>query len=213
MKGRLTFLGAAFITVVIMLQTGAVHAQQTGVTEGVLTAKGETWIAVQADGVHESTKLVPCWIGGLPQNGGGLDKRMLALFQQLVVGSRLKVAWVRGEHLCVTAIQVLSLPGQDGTTTDDNSSAQQEKPPAQKAGSFVGVVTGKGESWIAIRPDGEHESQKFIPRWVGGAPNQGGGFDKDALRAIAEIAVGSHVSVTWIWDEHYRLTGLKPAAQ
>jgi hypothetical protein len=155
----------------------------------------------------------------LPRQGGGPDKRMLALFRQLVVGSRLKVAWMRsGEQLCVTNIQVLRPPqDEENDATGDGQNGQQgahrEEPPAQKSGNFTGIVTGKGENWITIQPDGEHESRKFIPRWIGGAPDQGGGFDKDALRAIREVAVGTHVSVTWVWDEHYRLTGLKPAAQ
>jgi hypothetical protein len=204
MNRNSAFWGVLFVTWACGSLSGAAHAQQTGVTEGVLTAKGEAWIAVRADNAEESTKLVPCWVGGLPRNGGGLDKRMLALFQQLVIGSRLKVAWVQSERLCVTKIQVLSLPGEE----DGNS--KTEEPPAQKSGNFTGIVTEKGENWIKIRPDGQQESRKFLPRWIGGTPAQGGGLDKDALRAIHDVTIGTSVSVSWIWDEHYRLTAMNP---
>lgn len=186
---------------------------QTGVAQGVLTGKGEAWIAVRADGEKESTKLVPRWIGGLPQNGGGLDKQVLAKIREIAVGSRVKVAWLRDEHLRVVDIEVLAQSGQDGEegagTADGSTQQEPSAEPTQKSGNFAGVVVSKGENWIAIRPDGERESQKFYPRWIGGSPQQGGGLDKEALQAIKETAVGAHVQVGWVWNERYRLTALQ----
>jgi hypothetical protein len=207
------YLAPLPIFVLLLINGSVCRAEpvpQTGITEGVLTAKGESWIAVRADGQQESTKLVPRWIGGLPKNGGGLDKRMLALFRELIIGSRLKVAWLHDEHLRVVDIQVLQLPGQDAEEGTGNTTPKTEEAPAQKEGKFIGVVVEKGENWILIRPDGEHESKKFFPRWIGGAPSQGGGLDKDALRAIHETPVGAHVSVAWVWNERLRLTAMQP---
>lgn len=205
MKRRFSLLCAVVLSLTLLQLAGPARAQQTGVSEGVLTAKGEAWIAVLADGEQQPTKLIPRWVGGLPRNGGGLDKRMLLLFRELVIGSRLKVSWLRDEHVRVVEIQVLNLPGQE---TEKNETNQNEAP-AQKEGAFAGIVLEKGENWISIRPNGEQEPKKFFPRWIGGLPKDGGGFDKEALRAIREVSVGAAVQVGWKWEERLRLTSMR----
>lgn len=172
-------------------------APQSGVFEGVLTAKSDRHIMVRADGEPESRKFVPRWIGGLPKNGGGLDKTVLAAFSKLTVNSRIKVAWVFSERLRVTDIQVLALPGGNGGAT-------------QGDGAFRGIVTAKGENWISVRPDGERESQKFVPRWVGGMPKNGGGYNKEMLASIAQTQVGAHMRIEWVFEEHPRVVVLRP---
>jgi hypothetical protein len=81
-----------------------------GKTAGILTAKGENFIEVQADGEEKARKYVPQWKGGLPAKGGGPDKAMLKTFRSLKVGSRIQVSWVFEERLRALAIEVLMLP-------------------------------------------------------------------------------------------------------
>ena len=45
-----------------------------GTVTGLVTARGDNWIEVKADGEEKGRRYVPHWKGGLPANGGGLDK-------------------------------------------------------------------------------------------------------------------------------------------
>jgi hypothetical protein len=93
---------------------------QTGVAQGVLIGKGKGWIVVRVEdkksGRVQNVRLSPVWVGGLPRQGGGPDKRMLAIFEQLKVGDNLKFSWLRdGKNLYVTSIQVLPPQDEEGT--------------------------------------------------------------------------------------------------
>ncbi|HMF18136.1 MAG TPA: hypothetical protein VKE98_13065 [Gemmataceae bacterium] len=81
-----------------------------GKTVGILTAKGESFIEVQADGEEKARKYVPQWKGGQPAKGGGPDKAMLKIFRSLKVGSRIQVSWVFEERLRALAVEVLAPP-------------------------------------------------------------------------------------------------------
>lgn len=236
-------------------QQGDNQQARSGVTEGILTAKGEGFIMVRANGENESTRLLPRWIGAAPKQGGGLDKQMLIIFQQLIVGSRLKVAWIYDEHFRAVKVQVLHVPGQDDAGNgeepagddppnndgagaggdqqdgdnagddndgDDNANGdgkadgdgkEKDEPKNQdaQAGVIEGVLNNKGIDWISVRPDGERENFRLVPRWLGGTHAQGGGPDKAVLRAIDQIKIGTRVRVEWLRDaEHLRVVSLRP---
>jgi hypothetical protein len=97
---------------------------ETGVAQGILVGKGKGWIAVSVEnkeqgGRAQTVRLSPVWVGGLPKFGGGPDKRILAIFEQLKKGDNLKFAWLRdGNNLYVTNIQVL--PPQSESEEDEN---------------------------------------------------------------------------------------------
>ena len=59
-----------------------------GTTEGILSAKGDTWIELLDDGdfLH---RFIPLWTGGGPANGGTFDQGMLRVIGDLVVGNRV----------------------------------------------------------------------------------------------------------------------------
>lgn len=106
---------------------------QTGVAEGILVGKGKGWIAVSVEneetGRAQTVRLSPVWVGGLPKFGGGPDKRMLAIFEQLQKGDNLKFAWLRdGNNLYVTNIQVLPPQNEqdDGQKDDGQKDDGQE---------------------------------------------------------------------------------------
>jgi len=80
---------------------------------------------------------------------------------------------------------------------------------AHEAGTVVGVLTAKGDNYIMVRPDGEHESRKYIPRWIGGMPKDGGKFDPAIMSAIREVAVNSRVKVNWVFEERLRVTAIE----
>jgi hypothetical protein len=89
---------------------------------GTVTAKGDKWIEVQAEGEQESKRYTPRWSGGLPQDGGGLDKEMLAAIQELKVGSRIQMEWNYEERLRVLKIEVLEASGEEPESPDADPS-------------------------------------------------------------------------------------------
>ena len=78
-----------------------------GTAIGVLTSKGDIFIELKADGEEKARKYIPEWRGGVPAQGGGLDKAILKQFSQLTVGSRIEVQWVFHERLRALEIKVL----------------------------------------------------------------------------------------------------------
>ena len=81
-----------------------------GTVTGVVTAKGDNWIEVKADGEEKARKYVPHWKGGLPKDGGGPDKDMLAKIKETAVNSRVKLDWEFEERARVVKIEVLKKP-------------------------------------------------------------------------------------------------------
>ncbi len=112
----------AFLSLVCLVfgysqQTGRVSAQEekkaedkekkSGTVLGVVTKKGKNYIEVKAIGEAKGRKYVPHWRGGLPKDGGGLDKKMLAIFKKLKVGDRIRLEWEFEERARAVRIQVL----------------------------------------------------------------------------------------------------------
>lgn len=77
-----------------------------------------------------------------------------------------------------------------------------------RSGMMKGMVT-------MVDPDKGRLSVKtlqgefaFIPRWVGGMPKDGGGFDRDMLGKLGNLCVGDYVEIAWERDEHLRVVKL-----
>jgi hypothetical protein len=81
-----------------------------GTVTGVVTAKGDNWIEVKADGEEKARKYVPHWRGGNPDKGGGPDKEMVAEIKKVAVNSRVKLDWEFEERARVVKIEVLKKP-------------------------------------------------------------------------------------------------------
>ena len=81
-----------------------------GTVTGVVTAKGESWIEVKADGEEKARRYVPHWRGGAPDKGGGPDKAMVARLKDVPVNSRVKLDWVFEERPRVEKVEVLKKP-------------------------------------------------------------------------------------------------------
>jgi hypothetical protein len=81
-----------------------------GTVTGLVTAKGDNWIEVKADGEEKARRYVPHWKGGLPKDGGGPDKAMVATIKETAVNSRVKLDWEFEERARVVKIEVLKKP-------------------------------------------------------------------------------------------------------
>ena len=77
-------------------------------------------------------------------------------------------------------------------------------------GTVVGVVTNKAEAWVEVRSDTGH-THRYIPRWMGGAPRDGGGPEHRIVSAIAQLSIGNRVTVKWYVDNHVRIVAIEPA--
>jgi hypothetical protein len=81
-----------------------------GTVVGIVVKKEKNWIEVKADGEEKARRYTPHWVGGLPKDGGGLDKKMLATMAKLKVGSRIKLQWEFEERPRVVKVEVLKVP-------------------------------------------------------------------------------------------------------
>ena len=83
-----------------------------GTLTGVVSARGPNWIEVTADGEEKARRYVPHWRGGLPKDGGGLDKEMVAKIQATPLKSRVRLEWEFAERPRVVKLEVLKKPGE-----------------------------------------------------------------------------------------------------
>jgi hypothetical protein len=81
-----------------------------GTVTGVVSAKGDNWIEVKADGEEKARRYVPHWRGGAPAAGGGPDKEMVAEIKKTPLNSRVKIDWEFEERARVVKIEVLKKP-------------------------------------------------------------------------------------------------------
>lgn len=94
----------------------------------------------------------------------------------------------------------------DGNAQDK----KKEKDPLEgKKGKVIGLLTDKGPNFIEVKADGEEKGRKYVPHWVGGAPDKGGGPDKKVLKVISELKVGSRLEVEWEFEERLRILTVK----
>jgi hypothetical protein len=91
-------------------------------------------------------------------------------------------------------------------------SASAAEPREGDSGTLTGVVSEKGETWIRVKP-AEGESMRFMPRWIGGMPKDGGGLDKDMLAKLAQVKVEDRVEVKWVFEERPRVVEIKVLAK
>ena len=164
------------------------EAPAGGTVLGILTAKGESWIEVKADGAAEADRYLPFWRGGAPKDGGGFDKDMLKTIAGLRVPGRVELVWKMEEHRRIVTVKALE--------------------PQTKEGTVQGTVAAKGETWIEGKP-ADGPAERYTPRWTGGMPKDGGGRDKAMLEAIAKLKVGDKVTLKWMFDERKRVVAIE----
>jgi hypothetical protein len=78
-----------------------------GTVTGVVTAKGDNWIEVKADGEEKPRRYMATWKGGQPKDGGGPDKEIVAKIKETPVKARIRVEWSFHERPRVEKIEVL----------------------------------------------------------------------------------------------------------
>jgi hypothetical protein len=162
-----------------------------GTVIGTLTKKGDNFIEVKADGEEKARKYVPHWVGGNPAQGGGPDKKMLAVFRKLKVGSRVEVKWEFDERPRAVAVKLLHEP--PGATKEGATDKEARR------SKTVGVLVSKGDKFIELRGDGEEKARKYYARYLS-EPKPG--FDPEILRTFSKLTVGSRLLLEWVATNH-----------
>jgi len=147
-----------------------------GVMEGILSAKGDSWIEVVDDGnfLH---RFIPQWKGRGPANGGSFDLATIQLIEDLVVGNRVVVNWVHDGHLRLRHAVV--------------------QKPKYPEGIFVGYLLRSSKRWIDVQNIDEGKPWRFYLPWVGGYPSEGGGYDQQILKDLANRSPTDPVRFSW----------------
>lgn len=156
-----------------------------GTVTGVVTAKGPNWIEVTADGEEKGRRYVPHWKGGLPKEGGGPDKVMVAKIGDTPLKSRVRIEWEFEERARVVKIDILKKP--DG----------KEPAPATRSGTIIGEIKSKKEQnnniVIEVLAPGEEKARSYFvqydPKIKGPIPG--------VLKAVGAAKVGDQVEFEW----------------
>ena len=166
------------------------HAlEKNGVIEGILISKDKNSITVLPDGAKEPKRFTPHWRGGLPKDGGGLEKKMLEEIRNLITTNRVRVKWEFEERPRVVEVETLV--------------------PKSKKGTIRGTVVAKSKNSIDVKPFDKGPVERYLPHWRGGNPSAGGGLDKKVLQQLDPIKVGQKVTVKWEYEERKRVVNIR----
>jgi hypothetical protein len=168
--------------------------KKSGTVVGVLTAKGEAWVEVKADGEEKARRYTAHWVGGGPQEGGGPDKEIVKVIKGLKVDSRVRLEWKFDERPRVVKIEVLKSAGDKGTLD------KQEEKDATKKGTVVGKLTSKEKNGIELKADGDERARRYFFHRAG---------TKELHDVIDHTPVGSRVRIDWIFIERPRVIKLE----
>lgn len=175
---------------ILFIASIVVYSQEktSGESEGLLITKSLTgeFIEFIADGTEKPVKYIPEWVGGNPKDGGGFNKETIEMIKKSIAPNRILLKWKFEEHLRVLDIKIIV--------------------PEKKEGSFAGSVSALGDTWIEVKGKvgDQIRVERFMPRWLGKDPKEGGGLDKEILKEIGALKIGDTVSVNWVYDERKR---------
>ncbi len=98
---------------------------------------------------------------------------------------------------------IVALTGTDGVIAQDK---KKEKDPLEgKKGTVIGTLSDKGTNFIEVKADGEEKGRKYVPNWT----KEDRGPDKKMLKIISELKIGSRLEVEWLYEERFRVMGVK----
>ncbi|HVL12009.1 MAG TPA: hypothetical protein VM529_05560 [Gemmata sp.] len=163
-----------------------------GVVTGLVTAKGDNWIEVTADGEEKGRRYVPHWRGGAPADGGGPDKEMVATIKGTPLKARVRVEWEFEERARVVKLEVLKKP--------EPKKDQPAKEP--RTGSMSGEVKATKEQGnnvvIEVLAPGEEKPRPYFVQWD---PKIKGPIP-EVLKAVKAAKAGDRVAFDWEATNH-----------
>lgn len=184
---------------------GLANAIARGTVIGTVSRKEARWVEITSLS-GKTARYIPEWVGGMPADGGGPDRRVLEQIARVRVGEQVRAEWYVDNHLRLLGIHRIGPPAKD-EPPEKGAGAKAERLhelPAGTKGTTVGVLAAKERNVIFVRPEGAAEPERFMPRWIGGMPRDGGGLDKVMLGKFEELKVGDRLRVEWVYDERRR---------
>ena len=160
---------------------------KSGTLNGILVSKGEFWIEVKDDNGYAERYLAP-WNGPGPSRGGGFDPTSLRRFKELVVGNRVSMKWSWDGHLRALEIEIIK--------------------PSKESGMFEGYLLEIGDRWIDVQNTDEKIPWRFYLPWVGGYPQNGGGFDQSVIEPLREHQPTNPILFEWNYQLRPRIVKL-----
>lgn len=172
-----------------------------GTVVGVVTAKGDNWIEVRADGEEKARRYVPHWRGGTPAQGDGFDKEMLAHIRATPVGSRVRLEWEFEERPRVVKLEILK-KADSPHHSQGKPEATGVSPSGQRSGKVTGTICSKKEQGknvvIEVLAPGEEKPRayfvQFDPKLQAPIP--------EMLAAVRAAPVGAKVHLEWVATGH-----------
>jgi len=156
-----------------------------GELEGILTQKSANWIDVRDDKGFIN-RYLPFWVGESPSRGGEFDPQMIQRINELIVGNRVYLKWSWDGHLRVEDVRVIQPPDESGT--------------------FEGYILEVGDKWVDVQNHKEGKPWRFYLPWLGGYPENGGGYDREMLLFFHDHNPRLPVYFDWIYDLRPRIT-------
>jgi hypothetical protein len=184
---KLFFLFSSLVISTVCGQFVDLPLKTNGKLDGILSAKGSSWIEVKDDEGYPH-RYLPAWIGGSPNRGGGYDRAVLSQFNEIPVGNRVQLTWHWDKHLRVDRLKLIR--------------------PLKRKGTTVGTIIDKGEMWVEILSDRYGIPSRYYVKWVGGSPEKGGGYDQAIISRLEELESGYDIKLLWSYDIRPRIVSL-----
>ena len=144
-----TWIGVAVVTLIV-ITVGREALADAAVAEGVIKAKGRTWIRVLSKGDAEARRYTPRWVGGMPRDGGGLEKSMLREISRMRVGDKIKFKWITDERRRIVEVIEHESSGEGDIGAGKGEYRRREGEKWRKQGRIVGRLIRAPEGEIDV---------------------------------------------------------------
>ena len=160
---------------------------EKGRIKGILTSKGEAWVEVKDDLGYAHRYLAP-WSGKIGAYNGSFNSEIINQINELIVGNRVSLDWELNDHLRVIGIQVIK--------------------PNWKNDLFEGYLLEIGDKWIDVQNKDEGYPWRFYLPWVGGYPQNGGGYDQSIIELLRDHKPTNPIIFEWKYELRPRIVKL-----
>ncbi len=82
-----------------------------------------------------------------------------------------------------------------------------DAPKAAEHGTITGIVISNEHNKLQVK-DADGKTETYVPKWIGGAPKDGGGPDKEMAGKLEKVNVGDKVKIEWSFEEHRRILAI-----